>query len=175
MFARQIRKMSAAVLCAAMPLAACAAASSDGIEKDVVTDSTNPSLAEEVVSADSITKIDLFDCYAELYDSDGNIAPLPGGSLSEHDIPSGYTMRYYQADTSQFYIEKGQYVSVIAQQDDSHNYSWRCGYGDVALGEANSQAISGSGSCNAAGSYFFYITNRTDHTMHITSGSVEYC
>lgn len=174
MFARRIKKMFATVLCVAMALSTSVAASADGIDKDVVMDNTNHTLAEEAVSADSITKIDLFDCYVELYDPDGNIVPMPRASLSEHDIPSGYTMRYYRADKSEFYIEKGQHVSIIAQQDVSYNYSWRCGYGNVSVNVGNSQAISGSGTCNATGSYSFYIANRTDHNMHITSGAVEY-
>lgn len=174
MFLCRIKKMVATALCAAMVLSFSVAASADGVDNDVVIDNDSNSVAEEIVSADSITKIDLFDCYAELYDPDGNIVSMPRVSLSAHDIPSGYTMRYYQANGSQFYIEKNQQVSIIAQQNASYNYSWRCGYGNVSVGEGNSQAISGNGICNATGSHSFYITNRTDHNIHITSGAVEY-
>lgn len=174
MFACRIKKIFAVVLCAAMVLSLSVAVSADGVDKTAVIDNSISSVAEEIVPADAITKIDLFDCHTELYDPDGNIVPMPRVSLSAHDIPSGYTMRYYRADRSQFYIEKDQHVSITAQQDGSYNYSWRCGYGNVSVGEGKSQAISGSGTCNATGSYSFYITNRTDHNMHITSGSVEY-
>lgn len=174
MLLRKIRKIFIMVLCTAMALSLSMTASADSIGNNVGSDTISRQSAPDIVSADSITQIDLSDCYTELYDIDGNIVSMPRIALTAHTIPSGYTMRYYRTDGSEFYIEKNQRVSISAKQGSSYNYGWRCGYGNVALGEANSQAISGSGICNATGSYSFYIFNKTDHDIRITSGSIEY-
>ena len=149
-------------------------ASDGGIGKNVGSDTISAPSAPDIVSADAITQIDLSDCYTELYDIDGNIVSTSRDALTADTIPSGYTMRYYRADESAFAIEKNQQISIIAQQDSSYNYGWRCGYGSVTLGEANSQALSGSGLCNETDSYSFFISNKTDHAIRITSGSIEY-
>lgn len=130
-------------------------ASDDSIGKNVGRDTISTPSAPDIVSADAITQIDLSDCYTELYDIDGNIVSTSRDALTADTIPSGYTMRYYRADESAFAIEKNQQISIIAQQDSSYNYGWRCGYGSVTLGEANSQALSGSGLCNETDSYSF--------------------
>ena len=171
------KKIFIIVLCTAIAFLAFSlsmSASDDSIGKNVGGDTISTRSAPDIVSADAITQIDLSDCYTELYDIDGNIVSTSRDALTADTIPSGYTMRYYRADESAFDIKKNQQISIIAQQDSSYNYGWRCGYGNVTLGEANSQALSGSGLCNETDSYSFFISNKTDHAIRITSGSIEY-
>lgn len=177
MVLRKIRKIFIVVLCTTMTFMALSlspSATAGGIVKNAESDTISYPSAPDTVSADSITQIDLSDCCTELYDIDGNLVPMPGADLAADTIPSGYTMRFFQADGSEFYIEKNQRISINAQQDLSYNYGWRCGYGNVTLGKANSQTLSGSGICNATGSYSFFILNKTDHDIRIISGSIEY-
>lgn len=160
-----------------MVLSALLAVAVMGVPVYAAEDANSDTLEMAITSPDGQTTTTVFDLSELAYaitDEDG-IMPL--ASIGEAELKNGWTMTYFNADGTSFYIAAGSTVSFTIKSSNSVHVLM--GYMDS--NETKHQTYDGSGRTNSTsmsisttGYYKMYVTNVSADTMKITGGSITF-